>query len=169
MSWTFKGASLERRRTIPVPLNVPDASGNSTYNVAAFTSWQVGHWRYAKDVDGFVYGAATLPWNVTPTALVVGFNIAANATAGVTRMVAYATPVADGEQLNFAAWEVGPIAQDVTVPATAYLQKKVELTMTGATWAAGDTVVVSVGHNGAHANDTLAVETLLLNCWLRVE
>jgi len=53
------------------------------------------------------------------------------------------------------------------VPGTAYLRKDVTFALTEAL-AAFDTLLVQVYHEGAHANDTLAVNTLLLGASLEV-
>jgi hypothetical protein len=56
-------------------------------------------------------------------------------------------------------------AQDITVPGTAYLRKKVTFILTE-TLAANDLLIVEIFHDGDHTNDTLAATTLLFSCGL---
>ncbi|HEX9765181.1 MAG TPA: hypothetical protein VGA36_00355, partial [Nitriliruptorales bacterium] len=83
-------------------------------------------------------------------------------TTGVTRFTVGVAAPADGESYDVTFTD--ETAQDITVPATAYLRKDATFPSTGslaATIAAGDDLMVRVVHNGDHANDTLAVETLM--------
>ena len=89
--------------------------------------------------------------------------IAANATSGVTRLQVATKAIADNESMNPTLTD--ETAQDITVPGTAYLRKDVTFTLTE-TLAAGDLVIVEIYHNGLHANDNLAVDTLLFGAWL---
>lgn len=110
-----------------------------------------------KDVDGSVYGRVRVPENYVSTPK-IELGILANATSGVTRLTIGTGVVAfDAE-----SWDVAftdETAQDITVPATAYVDKLVTFTLT-TTPAAGKWLMVRLTHNGAHANDTLAVNTL---------
>lgn len=149
---------------IPVSLTTPRASslaGNSFWTVAGMTDWDMGHWEFVKDVDGKVYGTVLVPSGATTATLRLA--IAANATSGVTRLNVGYAPIADAESLNPASLTDGT-AQDITVPATAYLRKDVTFSLTGL--AGADLVIVEIFHEGSHANDTLAVNTLLLGAWL---
>ena len=61
-------------------------------------------------------------------------------------------------------------AQDITVPGTARLTKEVTFTVGDlANIAANDLLIVEILHEGTHANDTLAVNTELLEAYLRVD
>jgi hypothetical protein len=139
--------------------------GNSFWNVIGLTDWDAGHWEFVKDVDGKVYGEVRVPPGYTSGGT-LRLAIAANATTGVTRLVVGTKAVADGESLNPGSL-TDETAQDITVPGTAYLRKDVTFTLTE-TLAANDLLVVEIYHNGAHANDTLAVNTLLVGAWLEV-
>jgi hypothetical protein len=148
-------------------LNPQQASngGNAYPGVTTLTAYESWHWEYAKDVDGNIYGQVRVPENLagTPAASIV-IEIAANATSGVSRLQVLTKAVSDGQSINPSSL-VAESVQDVTVPATAYLRKKLTFTLTNAP-AAGDILLVQVYHNGAHANDSLAVNTLLLGAWL---
>lgn len=155
---------------IPIQLHTARAStlaGNSFWTVAAMTDYDWGRWEFVQDVEGKVYGSVMVPTNVaaTPDAKVI-LVIAANATSGVTRLQVGVKDVSDAESLNPTL--VDETAQDVTVPGTAYLRKDVEFNLT--TDPAGeDILIVEVFHDGDHANDTLAVNTLLLGAYLEVD
>lgn len=150
---------------IPIDLRNPRVSslaGNSFFTVTGLTAWDAGHWEFVKDVDGKIYGVVSIPnnLNATPNAKII-LTIAANATSGVTRLSVATNPPADGESLDPASL-TGETAQDITVPATARLRKDVTFTLTNAP-APNDLLIVEIYHEGAHVNDTLAVNTELYN------
>jgi hypothetical protein len=158
-------------RRIPLALNVPRVStlaGNAFWSVAAAGGWDSGRWEFVKDVEGRVYGTVFVPPTYDPavTAKII-LALAANAAAGVTRMQVATKAVADGESVAPGALTV-EAAQDVIVPATAYLSKIVTFPLTEVL-AANDLLIVEVTHLGAHANDTLAVSTLLYGAWFEVQ
>lgn len=153
--------------TVPIALANPQASanqGNSFWTVLGLTDWDAGHWELVKDVDGKLYGSCRIPANYSSGGT-LKLAIAANATSGVTRLGVGTKAVADGESLNPTLTD--ETKQDITVPGTAYLQKVVSFTLTE-TLAAGDYLIVEVFHEGTHGNDTLAVNTLLMDAWLEV-
>lgn len=139
---------------------VTSLAGNSFFTVLGLTDWDFGHWEFVKDVDGKVYGVARLGATVTT----INLLIAANATSGVTRLSVRHKTVTDADSLNPGSL-TAITSQDITVPGTAYLAKKVTFTITE-TVAGKDAMIIEVFHEGAHANDTLAVNTLLLGGWL---
>lgn len=154
--------------TFPIDLMTPISSssgGNVFWTVAALTGYDFGHWEFVKDVGGKVFGLVQVPAGLSGTGGNIILNIAANATTGVTRLSVASKAVADAESINPTL--TSETAQDITVPGTAYLRKKVTFALTEAL-AAGDVLIVSVYHEGAHANDTLAVNTLLINAYLEV-
>lgn len=112
-----------------------------------------------KDVDGYIYGRIRVPQNYVSTPK-IELDILANATSGVTRLVVGSAAVA----FDAASWDVASFtdetAQDITVPATVYMDKLVTFTLS-TTPVVGDWMMIRVQHNGAHANDTLAVNTLI--------
>ena len=155
---------------IPVDLRNPrftSLAGNTFWNVIALTNVDLGVWDFLKDVQGKIYGVVQLPKaiNATPAAKIV-LSIAANATSGVTSFIVSSKDPADGETYNVTLTNETQI--DTTVPATAYLRKDISFTLTNAP-AAGDELVVVISHEGQHANDTLAVDTLLVDAWLEVD
>lgn len=157
-------------KRFPIDLHTPQSStnaGNAFWSVLAQTNYDMGHWQYVRDVDGRVFGQVLVPSELaaTPNAK-IRLALAANATSGVTRMSVATKDPADGETVNVSF--TSETAQDVAVPGTAYLRKDISFTLTNAP-AAGDLLIVSVFHEGAHANDTLAVNTLLLGAWLEVD
>lgn len=111
-----------------------------------------------KDVDGSVYGRVRVPENYVGTPK-IELSILANATTGVTRLT-IGTGVVAFDAESFDVTFTDETAQDITVPATAYNDKLVTFTLT-TTPAAGKWLFVRLTHSGAHANDTLAVNTLI--------
>lgn len=157
-------------RRYPIHLHTPRSAtlaGNAFWTVAALTDYDAGHWEFVKDVEGKVYGHVLVPAELadTPNAKVI-LSVAASATTGVTRLQVGTKDVADAESLNPSL--IDETAQDITVPGTAYLRKDVTFTLTNAP-AANDYLIVEVFHDGDHANDTLAVNTLLFGAWLEVD
>lgn len=139
-------------------------SGNSFFTVLGLTDWDAGHWEFLLDVEGKVYGIVRVPPSYVSGGS-IKLEIGANATTGVTRLVVATKAVADGESMNPTLTD--ETAQDITVPGTAYLRKTVTFSLTE-TLAASDLLIVEVFHDGDHANDTLAVNTLLFGAWLEV-
>ena len=159
---------------IPVDLRNPritSLGGNSFWSVVALTAWDAGHWEFVKDVEGKVYGLVRIPKSMatTPNAKII-LVIAANATTGVTTLQVSTKAVESlttPENFNFASFNA-ITAQDITVPATAYLAKEVSFTV-GETLAAEDELILELFHDGDAVNDTLAVNTLLLDCFLEID
>ena len=162
--------------TIQIPIDLRNPRGttlasNSYWLPIGLTAWDAGVWQFVKDVDGKIYGIVRIPVGMAGTpAAKIKLVIAANATAGVTRLsighkAVQTKPTA--ENLNPASLTV-ITAQDITVPATAYLALEVTFTVTE-TLAAEDELIVEIYHEGAHANDTLAVNTLLFDAFLEID
>jgi hypothetical protein len=146
-------------------------AGNAFWTVLGLTAWDAGHWQFVKDVNGKVYGLIRIPIGMawTPNAK-IKLVVAANATSGVTRLSIGHKAVetkTTPESLNPASL-TAITAQDITVPGTAYLAKEVSFTVTE-TLAAEDELLVEIYHEGAHANDTLAVNTLLFDAFLEID
>lgn len=137
--------------------------GNCFPTVTALTAWEELHWEFVKDVAGKLYGIVKVPASGTTAAKIV-LSILANATSGVTRLNVKWAGVADAASLNPASL-TAITSQDITVPGTARLRKDVTFTLASQP-AANDILIVEIEHEGAHANDTLAVNTELLGAWL---
>lgn len=158
--------------TIRVPVDmrnprVATLAGNTFWSVLGLTNWDAGHWEFGKDVDGKVYGLVGVPKNLAGTpAASIRLVTAYNATTGVARWSVSTKDPADGETLNVAL--TAETAQDITVPGTAYLRKDVAFTLTNPP-AADDVLVVEVFHEGAHTNDTVAVNSLLFGVFLQCD
>ena len=159
---------------IPIDLRNPGVTlvpGNAFWTVLGLTAWDAGHWQFVKDVHGSVFGIVRIPANVagTPNAK-VKLVIAANATSGVTRLdvlhLAVQTKHVE-ENLNPAALtSIGE--QDVTVPGTAYEALEVSFTLAAAP-VAEDELLIQIFHHGDHGNDSLAVNTLLIDAFLEID
>jgi hypothetical protein len=167
------GADSTKTHTFEMVCDTPRTSslaGNSFWTVAGLAEWDWGHWEFVKDVDGKIYCHLTIPETLAaaPNAAVI-LRTAANATTGVTRLSIRSFVVGDGDSLNPAAASWTPAAaQDVTVPPAARTLKDVIFTTLPAL-TARKILVVEVFHEGAHANDTLAVNTELFKVLFRVD
>ena len=155
---------------IPIDFRNPrftTLAGNSFWNVIALTNVDLGVWDLLKDVQGKIYGVVQVPKaiNATPAAKIV-LSIGANATSGVTSLIVSSKNLADGATYNVTL--TNETQQDITVPGTAYFRKDVTFTLTNAP-VAGDELIVVASHEGQHANDTLAVDTLIFDAWLEVD
>lgn len=158
--------------TIRVPINlrnprVSTLAGNTFFNVKALTNYDAGVWEFVKDVDGKVYGLVPVPKNLfaTPAAKII-LVTAYNATSLVSRWSVKSKNVADAATLD--ATFTAETAQDITVPGTAYFRKDVTFTLTNAP-VASDMLLVEIFHEGAHANDTVAVNSLLFGAMLECD
>lgn len=155
---------------VPALLTNPQVAsnaGNAFFSVLALSNYDAGHWEFVKDVDGKVFGYIGVPPNLagTPNASLI-LVTAYNATSGVSRWSVSTKDPADGETVNVSF--TAETAQDITVPGTAYLRKDVTFTLTNPP-AANDLLVVQVFHEGAHANDTVAVNSLLFAAFLQCD
>lgn len=156
-------------RRVPVSLHTPasaTSAGNSFWSVLAMTDYDLGHWEFVKDVGGKIFGHVLIPEGLAATGGSLVLHIAANATTGVTRLSVSTKAVADAESMQPSSLTT-ETSQDITVPGTAYLRKDVTFALTEAL-AEGGLLIVEVYHEGAHANDTLAQNTLLLGATLHV-
>jgi hypothetical protein len=145
---------------------VQTLAGNAFANVINVGNIDIEVMEFLADVEGRFYGLAHIPSGYgTVTSAVVVFDIIANATTGVTRMQVGTKEVGDAESINVTLTNI--TAQDITVPGTAWLTKKVSFTIVTEP-VADDLLVVEFHHDGDHANDTLAVNTQILNAYLEL-
>lgn len=156
---------------IPVDLGVPQQAanqGNCYFDMLNLTDHDFGVWTLVKDVNGKVYGRATVPKNLSGTtgSLVVALAWANSASSKVARVSVAYSPIANGESLNPGSL-TDVTAQDLSVPTTAYQRTDATYSLTGL--AADDVLLVEVYHEGAHANDTVAVDTLVVEAWLECD
>ena len=164
---------------IPLDLRMPGSvnAGNSFWTdvvlTAATPDLDMGHWEFVKDVVGDVFGLVTIPNTIgaTPAAKII-LSIAANATTGATSLFVQGLCVADGQTYD-AALDTAITTQDITVPATAYFRKEVSFTLatSGGSFpvVAKDEMLIRIVHSGTDANDTLAVNTLLIAAYLEID
>jgi hypothetical protein len=146
---------------IPAPLYIPDSSGNGYPLLYDATPHRYMIPAFAKDVAGYWYGHLRVPQDYVSTPKII-LSIGANATTGNTRLAVSTYTAADAE--SYDGTYTTETAQDVTVPGTAYLRKDVTFTLTtSGGLTAGDELIVRVDHEGAHVNDTLAVDTILFS------
>lgn len=145
---------------IPIPLYVPDASGNGYPLLTAGTVHRYLTPAFLKDVVGDWFGHVRVPQDYVSTPKII-LSIGANATTGVTTLGIGTAVPADAESYNPGSYTT-ETDQDITVPATAYLRKDVTFTLASGP-AAGDDLIVRVRHNGTATNDTLAVDTVLFS------
>jgi hypothetical protein len=158
---------------VPIDLRNPIVSslaGNSFWTIKQFTNFDIGVWEFVKDVEGKITGVVPVPSNLagTPAPAII-LVIGAEATSGVTSLnVSNKAIASDAEALDVAL--TADTQQDITVPATSKMTKEVTFTVGDLANIAGDDLlVVEIFHDGDHANDTLAVNTLLYEAFLRVD
>ena len=156
---------------IPIDLRNPrmtTLAGNSFFTVFGFTNHDFGHWEFVKDVDGKIYGVVSIPPNVsgTPNAKCI-IVLAANAITGVWRNIVNYKTVAPNEtvQLTYTAGA----SQDITVPGTAYLTKEITHTLSTGTFTGRNLIFIEIFHEGAHVNDTLAVNGFVVDAFLEID
>lgn len=137
-------------------------AGNVFPNVTALTAWEEWHWEFVKDVDGKLFGLVRMP-STAPTAAKVVLSTIYNATSGVSRWSVSWASFADAASANPSSL-TAITSQDITVPGTARLRKDITFTL-GSQPAASDLVIVQIFHEGAHANDTVAVNSELLGAY----
>ena len=84
-----------------------------------------------------------------------------------------ARPIANDAESLDQALDTTVANQDVSMPATAYNTKEVSFTLptsgNGFPVAAKDLLLVRIEHEGADADDTLAVNTLLIDAQLEID
>lgn len=158
---------------IPIDLQNPRTAtlaGNCFPSILALTNIDKFVWSFLLDVDGKLYGTVFVPSNLAPTpAPAIILAIGANATSGVTTLNVSTKSVSTNAE-SYNATLTADTAQDITVPATARLIKEVTFTVGDlANIAANDILIVEIFHQGTAANDTLAVNTELLEAYLRVD
>lgn len=166
-------AEVVATKTIRVPLKIQNPrvatlAGNSWPDILGLTNIDDFIWTFDNDVESRVYAKVTAPSNLnaTPNAKIV-YVLKANSTAGqVTRFTISSAWVADAASGNPTL--TAETAVDTTMPTTAYLHKEVSVTLTP-TVAAKDIGYIEITHNGDHANDTLAVDTLLIEAYLECD
>jgi hypothetical protein len=156
-----KGYVVPSAMVLPVDIRVP-VSNVYWDSLGIGEPRYFGYWDFVKDVLGYADGFVKVPPNVTSAS--IRLSVMANATSGVTRWYIRTFASADGASLSSGTAD-NATAQDITVPGTAYNRKDITFTVPS-TFAAGDILWVRFVHDGAHANDTLAVDTLLLGAWL---
>lgn len=142
---------------VPLSFTTPSADGNAYPTVLDSSTRQMYH-ALSATASGRWHFRGQVPddYASTPSLIVV---VHANATTGVHRLnVEFAVAKAGEDQDPTLA---ASTIQDVTVPATAYLQQRVTFTASIPTLEPGDRIMGAVHRDGAHGNDTLAVPTLL--------
>jgi len=152
------GASVGPRAVQLVP-ETPDATGNGYAALVVGATMRQLVPAFLKDVVGDWWGICRIPSDYS-SAGALKLSIAANATTGVTTMGVASRVVA-----NVAVYDgalTSEADQDVAVPGTAYARVDATFTLTP-TCVAGADLIYRVRHNGTAGNDTLAVDTLLVN------
>lgn len=160
-------------QTIRIPAAItgmPQASfqGLAYWDILSLTTIEAGIFTFVKNTEGKLYGQVTVPKNLSGTtgSLVLLLKWA-NVTASVaSRMSVKYKAVASGESGNPATLD-SVTAQDVACPTTAYQHTEASFSLTGL--AADDVVYFELFHEGAHANDTVDHNTLLVDCYLQCD
>lgn len=163
-------APATQTRQYPLKLLAPRSSslaGNAFWTVATTTLLDFAHWEFVKDVEGRVTGQILIPKTVsaTPNAKIV-LIITSQATTGVTRMnVLYLAQGTAGGWLGGTLTSAG--AQDLTIGPSSTEFKRMTFNL-GAV-SADQLLLFEIVHEGAHANDTLAQNTWLVEAYLEID
>lgn len=156
------GGSSTGPRSVQLAPASPDATGNGYAALVAGSNIRVLVAAFVKDVVGDWWGIVRIPSDYASAGKIV-LSIAANAITGVTTMGLATRVVANTALYDGALTSESDI--DVTVPGTAYTRVDATFTLTP-TLAADSDLVYRIRHNGTAVNDTLAVDTLLMQAVL---
>jgi hypothetical protein len=147
--------------TVQVPLTpmCPDSSGNAYATLVAGTNIRALFPAFAKDVDGSWWFKLRVPQDYSSTPHVL-LRIGANSAAGQVTSFIVGSIVRD----TTAGWDASALTdeavQDLTMAVVAYDPSDLDFALS-TTPAAGKDMLFRIKHNGARAQDTLAVESLL--------
>lgn len=145
---------------------VTSLAGNAFVQSIVFTNVDLETVVFLQDVQGKFYGTAHIPSGYgTVTTAKVFFDILANATTGVTALQVSTAAIAEAESINTSLTAI--TRQDITVPGTALLLKRVEFSISTVP-VADDLILIEFFHDGTQGADTLAVDTLLLNAYMEL-
>lgn len=143
---------------VPLPLTVPDSSGNGYAALVAGTNLRDLFPAYTTGVDGFWYGALDVPENYVSGGKFVIWVGANDTTGHVSRWI-----VGSLARNTAATWDsayTAETAQNLTMSTTAYRPASLSFTLS-TTPVAGESLVFYVERNGANAADTLTVDAFL--------
>lgn len=143
---------------VPLPLTVPDSSGNGYAALVAGTNLRDLFPAFTTGVDGFWYGALDVPENYTSGGKVVLWVAANDTTGHVSRWI-----VGSLARDTAATWDsayTAETAQNVTMSTTAYRPTAVSFTLS-TTPVAANSLLFYVERNGANVADTLTVDAYL--------
>ena len=152
------GGSSVGPKSVQLSPASPDASGNGYAALIVGSTIRVLVPAFVKDVVGDWWGIVRIPADYS-SAGAIKLSIAANATTGVTTMGVASRVVANAAVSDAAL--PSEADQDVAVPGTAYTRVDATFTLTP-TCVAGSDLIYRIRHNGTAGNDTLAVDTLLM-------
>lgn len=150
-------------KQLTIPLSVGDASGNAYPALVVGTNVRLLVPAFVKDVDGFWYGPLRVPKDYSSAGKIVVWVGSSGTSAQVSSMTVE-TVVRDTAAGWDAAAYTAETVQDITVSTTAYRPVAGTFTLT-TTPAADKVLLVRIKHVGTAANDTLALDTLLLDCY----
>ena len=144
---------------VPLTFTTPSADGNAYPTVLDSTTRQM-YYALSATADGAWYFRGQVPDDYASGAALVVVCIA-NATTGVHRIGVDVAVAKDAEDQDPALTAL--TIQEITVPATAYLQDRITFSTSLPTFEAGDRVIgrVTRDGDGSGGTDSLAVPTLL--------
>lgn len=161
-------APVTQTRQYPLKLTAPRSqslAGNSFWTVAQMSIYDFAHWQFVKDVDGRVAGQIMIPKTVaaTPNAKIVLVITAAG--TGISRFYClYQSQPTEGGTINTGFTTATAVDTNISV---AYGTKRVTLPI-GAP-AVDQLLIFEIVHDGTHANDTIAVNTMLVEAYLEID
>lgn len=143
---------------VPLPLTVPDSSGNGYAALVAGTNLRDLFPAFTTGVDGSWYGSLDVPENYASGGKFTLWVAANDTTGHVSRWI-----VASLARNTAATWDsayTAETASNATMPATAYEPVAVSFTLS-TTPVAGESLLFYVKRNGANVADTLTVDAYL--------
>ena len=144
---------------VPLPLTVPDSSGNGYAALVAGTNLRDLFPAFTTGVDGFWYGSLDVPENYISGAKFTLWVAANDTTGHVSRWI-----VGSLARDTTAGWDASAYtaetAQNLTMATTAYEPAAVSFTLS-TTPVAGNSLLFYVERNGSNVADTLTVDAYL--------
>ena len=143
---------------VPLPLTVPDSSGNGYAALVAATNLRDLFPAFTTGVDGFWYGSLDVPENYSSGGKFTLWVAANDTTGHVSRWI-----VGSLARNTSATWDsayTAETASNLTMSTTAYEPAAVTFTLS-TTPVAGESLLFYVERNGSNVGDTLTVDAYL--------
>lgn len=145
-------------KTVRLPFNVPDASGNAYGSLVATSNLRELVPTYTTGVDGFWWGILDVPNDYASAGSIVLWVAANDTTGHVSRWIV--STLARNTSATWDAALTAETAQNLTMSTTAYRPQALTFTLS-TTPVAGESLTFNVERNGSNGADTLTVAAYL--------